>query len=162
MAPGEGFGVDRGVDRRRGNSQRHVCSHTEELVASLQFKRVWRTSVLLIICRSRVRAPPAPPAVLCFHRSIRDWSVDRRNLQLCSLPRRSFGHIEQLPSGSWRARVYAGKDLLSGRELRFRKTSRTEVEAQIELGKLLELAETWYSSAPAERERSFCAVERAG
>jgi hypothetical protein len=36
--------------------------------------------------------------------------------------------------------VYAGKDPLSGREIRFRKTRRTEVEAQIELGKLLELA----------------------
>jgi hypothetical protein len=50
------------------------------------------------------------------------------------------GHIEQLPSGSWRAKVYAGRDPLSGREIRFRKTRRTEVEAQIELGKLLELA----------------------
>jgi hypothetical protein len=36
--------------------------------------------------------------------------------------------------------LYAGKDPLSGREIRFRKTRRTEVEAQIELGKLLELA----------------------
>jgi hypothetical protein len=36
--------------------------------------------------------------------------------------------------------VYAGKDSLSGREIRFRKTRKTEVEAQIELGKLLELA----------------------
>ena len=36
--------------------------------------------------------------------------------------------------------MYAGKDPLSGRELRFRKTRRTEVEAQIELGRLLELA----------------------
>ena len=50
------------------------------------------------------------------------------------------GHIEQLPSGSWRAKVYAGKDPLTGREIRFRKTRRTEVEAQIELGRLLELA----------------------
>ena len=50
------------------------------------------------------------------------------------------GYEEQLPSGSWRARVYAGEDPLSGREIRFRKTCRTEVEAQIELGKLLELA----------------------
>jgi integrase len=50
------------------------------------------------------------------------------------------GHIEQLPSGSWRAKVYAGTDPLTGREIRFRKTRKTEVEAQIELGKLLELA----------------------
>jgi hypothetical protein len=41
----------------------------------------------LIICRSRVRAPPAPPAVLRLHRSIRDCFVDRPNLLLCSLPR---------------------------------------------------------------------------
>ena len=39
-----------------------------------------------------------------------------------------------------RAKVCAGKDPLSGREIRFRKTRKTEVEAQIELGKLLELA----------------------
>jgi hypothetical protein len=25
------------------------------------------------------------------------------------------GHIEQLPSGSWRAKVYAGKDPVTGR-----------------------------------------------
>jgi integrase len=50
------------------------------------------------------------------------------------------GHIEQLPSGSWRAKVYAGKDPLTGREIRFRKTRKTEVEAQIELGRLLALA----------------------
>ena len=50
------------------------------------------------------------------------------------------GHIEQLPSGSWRAKVHAGKDPLTGRELRFRKTRKTEVEAQIALGKLLALA----------------------
>ena len=36
--------------------------------------------------------------------------------------------------------MYAGKDPLTGRELRFRKTRKTEVEAQIELGRLLELA----------------------
>jgi hypothetical protein len=36
--------------------------------------------------------------------------------------------------------VYAGTDPLTGREIRFRKTRRTEIEAQIELGRLLELA----------------------
>jgi hypothetical protein len=34
--------------------------------------------------------------------------------------------------------VYAGKDPLTGREIRFRKTRKTEIEAQIELGKLLD------------------------
>jgi len=38
--------------------------------------------------------------------------------------------------------VCAGKDPLTGRELWFQKTRRTEVEAQIELGKLLGLAES--------------------
>jgi integrase len=51
------------------------------------------------------------------------------------------GRIEQLPSGSWRAKVYAGTDPLTGREIRFRKTCRTERAAQIELGKLLEMAQ---------------------
>jgi integrase len=51
------------------------------------------------------------------------------------------GHIEQLPSGSWRAKVCAGTDPLTGREIRLRRTCRTERAAQIELGKLLEQAE---------------------
>jgi len=41
----------------------------------------------------------------------------------------------------------SGKDPLSGRELRFRKTRRTEVDAQIELGKLLALVR----NAPTSR-----------
>jgi integrase len=48
------------------------------------------------------------------------------------------GHIERLPSGSWRVKVYAGTDPLTGREIRLRKTCKTERAAQIELGKLLE------------------------
>jgi integrase len=51
------------------------------------------------------------------------------------------GHIERLPSGSWRAKVYAGTDPLTGREIRLRRTCRTERAAQIELGKLLEQAD---------------------
>jgi hypothetical protein len=50
------------------------------------------------------------------------------------------GHIERLPSGSWRVKVYAGIDSLTGREIRLRKTCKTERAAQIELGKLLEQA----------------------
>ena len=51
------------------------------------------------------------------------------------------GHIEQLPSGSWRAKVYAGTDPFTGWEIRFRKTCKTERAAQIELGKLLAMAQ---------------------
>ena len=60
-----------------------------------------------------------------------------------SSPTRSTqsGHIEQLPSRSWRAKVYAGTDPLTGREIRFRKTCKTERAAQIELGKLLAMAQ---------------------
>ena len=36
--------------------------------------------------------------------------------------------------------MYAGKDPLTGREIRFCKTCKTKVEAQIEFGKLLALA----------------------
>jgi hypothetical protein len=47
------------------------------------------------------------------------------------------GHIERLPSGSFRVKVYAGVDPLTGRELRFRRTVKTQSEAQIVLGELL-------------------------
>ena len=56
------------------------------------------------------------------------------------MARKPAGHIEQLPSGSWRVKVYAGTDPLTGREIRLRKTCKTERAAQIELGKLLEHA----------------------
>ena len=50
------------------------------------------------------------------------------------------GHVERLPSESWRVKVYAGIDPLTGRELRLRRTCKTEWAAQIELGRLLEQA----------------------
>ena len=56
------------------------------------------------------------------------------------MAKRSPGHIEQLPSGSWRVKVYGGTDPLAGREIRLRKTCKTERAALIELGKLLEQA----------------------
>jgi integrase len=51
------------------------------------------------------------------------------------------GHIEQLPSGSFRVSVYAGTDPLTGRMLRHRETARTMHQAQILLGRLLEQAD---------------------
>jgi len=50
------------------------------------------------------------------------------------------GYIQQLASGSFRVSVYAGTDPLTGRQIRLRKTCKTERAAQIELGKLLEQA----------------------
>jgi hypothetical protein len=58
------LGVDRAVDRHPANSQCRVCIHGSRRKESLQARHVLRTSVLLIICRSRVRAPPAPPGGL--------------------------------------------------------------------------------------------------
>jgi hypothetical protein len=46
---GKSPGVDRGVDRRPGKSQRYVCFHSNEHAASLQVKRMLRLSVLLLM-----------------------------------------------------------------------------------------------------------------
>ncbi len=45
--------------------------------------------------------------------------------------KKSPGHIEQLPSGSWRVKVYGGTDPLTGREIRLRKTCKTERAAHL-------------------------------
>ncbi|MGN6174693.1 MAG: GntR family transcriptional regulator [Streptosporangiaceae bacterium] len=50
------------------------------------------------------------------------------------------GHLEQLPSGGFRVDVYAGTDPLTGRRLRYRRIVKTEQQARIVLGKLLEQA----------------------
>ena len=56
------------------------------------------------------------------------------------MPRVAKGHVEQLPSGSWRARVYAGIDPITKREIRLKATAKTEQQAHIELGRLLKEA----------------------
>jgi hypothetical protein len=55
------------------------------------------------------------------------------------MPRVAKGHVEQLPSGSWRARVYAGVDPITRREIRLKATAKTEQQAHIELGRQLVL-----------------------
>jgi hypothetical protein len=60
--------------------------------------------------------------------------------------RRASGHLEELPSGGFRVDVYAGTDPLTGRRLRYRRKVKTEQQARIVLGQLLEQA--------AERSRS--------
>ena len=52
------------------------------------------------------------------------------------------GHVERLPSGSLRVSVFGGRDPLTGRQMWHRETVRTEKEAQIALGRLLERADT--------------------
>ncbi len=56
------------------------------------------------------------------------------------MPRVAKGCVEQLPSGSWRARVYAGVDPITKREIRLKATAKTERQAHIELGRLLKQA----------------------
>ena len=56
------------------------------------------------------------------------------------MPRVAKGCVEQLPSGSWRARVYAGIDPITKREIRLKATAKTEQQAHIELGRLLKEA----------------------
>ncbi|MBV9794982.1 MAG: GntR family transcriptional regulator [Actinobacteria bacterium] len=50
------------------------------------------------------------------------------------------GHVEPLPSGSFRVSVYAGVDPLTRQEIRLRSTVKDERLAQIELGRLLKEA----------------------
>jgi integrase len=50
--------------------------------------------------------------------------------------RRSRGHIRQLPSGSFRAMVYAGTDPLTGKQRYLRETCRTFAEAELALTRL--------------------------
>jgi len=47
------------------------------------------------------------------------------------------GHIEQLPSGSFRVHVYAGTDPVTGRPRRLRETCPDEAAAAATLGRLL-------------------------
>jgi hypothetical protein len=56
------------------------------------------------------------------------------------MPRVAKGHIEQLPSGSFRVYVYAGTDPLTKRQIQFKSTVKTEQQAHIELGRLLKEA----------------------
>jgi integrase len=51
------------------------------------------------------------------------------------------GHIERLPSGSFRVHVYVGKDPVTGKPRRLKRTVKTEAKAAQELAKLLKAAE---------------------
>src|SRR5271169_2611884 len=57
-----------------------------------------------------------------------------------AMQRVAKGHIEQLPSGSFRVSVYAGTDPLTRRAIRLKTTVKTEQQARIELGRLLKEA----------------------
>jgi integrase len=55
------------------------------------------------------------------------------------------GHIERLPSGSFRVHVYAGTDPVTGKPRRLKRTVATEARAAEELAKLLKAAEAGQS-----------------
>ena len=109
----------------------------------MQARRVLRLSVLLIICRSRVRAPPAPPAVLCLHQ-IDSWTGSWTEVENCSYVA-CRGVCTLRSQRATAEQVVACQGIrregpADRPRARFRKTRKTEVEAQIELGKLLALA----------------------
>ena len=56
------------------------------------------------------------------------------------MPRAAKGHVQRLPSGSFRVSVYAGVDPLTRQQIRLRSTVQDERLAQIELGRLLKEA----------------------
>jgi hypothetical protein len=70
-------------------------------VVSVQVVRTMHEAVLLIIRRSWVRSPAAPPVLIRYIWCCLDvaWTVCTATLNTLS------GHIEQLPSGSWRKPV---------------------------------------------------------
>jgi hypothetical protein len=49
----------------------------------------------------------------------------------------SKGHIQQLPSGSFRVKVYAGTDPVTGKERLLRQTCPDEASAHAALGRML-------------------------
>jgi hypothetical protein len=69
------------------------------------------------------------------------WNGRSYSLYLCrismpSRPRGQCGHLEQLPSGSYRAVVHAGVDLLTGKERRLKECAKTLKAAEVALTKL--------------------------
>src|SRR5579862_5777529 len=68
------------------------------------------------------------------------------------MARTTKGHIEQLPSGAFRVRVYAGTDPVTGRERRLKETCPDEATAAAALGRLLKQAES--QQAP-DRDATF-------
>jgi integrase len=53
------------------------------------------------------------------------------------MARTSKGHIQQLPSGSFRVKVYAGTDPVTGKQRLLRQTCPDEASAHVALGRLL-------------------------
>ncbi len=67
------------------------------------------------------------------------------------------GHIEQLPSGSFRVHVYAGTDPVTGKPRRLKQTCPDEASAAAALGKLPDRCVT---TAPPARTFATAAAVR--
>ncbi len=80
--------------------------------------------------------------------------VDHR----CAMASTTKGHIESLPSGSYRVHVYAGVDAVTGRERRIKRTVKTEAVAVRELAKLLTAADA--GRAPEDAATLGLALDR--
>jgi Bacterial regulatory proteins, gntR family/Phage integrase, N-terminal SAM-like domain len=103
-------------------------------VPSVQLVRSGRFSGLLLIRGFGVQVPGGAPVLTWFFSALAALSGR------CVMPRTGTGHLEQLPSGSYRVNVYSGIDPLTGRQLRHRQTVKTKGQARIVLGRLLEQA----------------------
>jgi hypothetical protein len=90
----------------------------------------WRRtrSDLSNLFQSALHWPPA------WNGSWNEWRISRYR---GGMPRAGTGHIERLPSGSYRVHIYAGTDPLTGRQLRHRQTAKTEERPRIVLGSAL-------------------------
>ena len=74
-----------------------------------------------------------------IHRAVswdESWDERTYGASVPPRPRRRRGYIEPLPSGSFRAVVYAGTDPLTRDDIRLRETCRTRAEAEKALTKL--------------------------
>ena len=74
-----------------------------------------------------------------IHRSVswdESWDERTYGASVPPRPRRRRGYVEPLPSGSFRAVVYAGTDPLTRDDIRLRETCRTRAEAEKALTKL--------------------------
>ena len=69
------------------------------------------------------------------------WTECRNMAYHFGMPSTVKGHVELLPSGNYRVRVYAGIDPVTGRERRLKRTVKTEAKAAQELANLLNAAE---------------------
>jgi integrase len=68
------------------------------------------------------------------------------------------GHIELLPSGSYRVQVYCGTDPVTGKPRRVKRTVKTEAKAAAELANLLRAAEA--ENSPDDAATLALALER--